>query len=527
MKSLQNVIVTEVTNHNFKELWSQILESVSNSCFIAIDAEMSGLGTTKKTMSADLNERYAAISSFAATRSIISLGLACFKCTTDVQCSQDKSSSASSNGNAHCKAINFSVSIYNIILLCSDPYTVDPKAVQFLVNHGFNFNKQFAEGISFYKGNDRVSDLPTKACMRKLFSQIIQKKKPLVVHNGLTDLIFMYQSFYAQCPSKLTAFVADLSEIFPSGIFDTKYIAEFLDHTPASFLLYLFRYNLLANEELHNNGKPAASISFSDLHKDAMLLSLCDVKSPANSAPICEKYSAYGWCIKGIHCKMNHNIDAIIEQHKRKTNKQKRKSKSSLEKPFKKRLSDTSNENILSSAKWNNDKVKCTTINSQIYDNDSKRDSTHIKEIPDNNGAEVESKIDANQASQNISLQSTSFFKTFASIGTDGTENQNESDSVATKKFSAGHRSGVDAFMTGYIFAVFIVSKFDSLKNNEQSEEQTSNSKFIPYLSKEAQTSVMNKLYLSGKCIPLVICKSAYTKTSKNHNEKIVKLLMK
>ena len=81
----------------------------------------------------------------------------------------------------------------------------------------------------------------TSDIMRDVFNTLIKSEVPLVFHNGLVDLIFMYASFYTDLPPTLSSFVADLAEMFPSCIFDTKYICEFKSRYNASFLEYVFR----------------------------------------------------------------------------------------------------------------------------------------------------------------------------------------------------------------------------------------------------------------------------------------------
>lgn len=77
--------------------------------------------------------------------------------------------------------------------------------------------------------------------LRNLFVEILRASCPVVFHNALMDLVFLYENLYANTPSTMSSFLADLTEMFPSGIYDTKYITDYGHKMPASYLEYVFR----------------------------------------------------------------------------------------------------------------------------------------------------------------------------------------------------------------------------------------------------------------------------------------------
>jgi target of EGR1 protein 1 len=160
--------------------------------------------------------RYAELCNVARSHAVVSLGMSVF-----TQSGQ-----------------SYAVDNFQFLLICTTPHSVDPKSLVFLANSGFNLNDQILNGIPYAPGDSAANSL--NESLRDIFISILKRKCPIIIHNGIFDLLFLYQSFYANLPSTLSSFVADLSEMFAGGIYDTKYVADYVTREKKSFLSYLF-----------------------------------------------------------------------------------------------------------------------------------------------------------------------------------------------------------------------------------------------------------------------------------------------
>ena len=171
-----------------------------------------------------IDDRYSNLCDTATNYAIVSLGIACFKWPF-------------SDNNELCD-IPLSCYVFDMLLFSEDSYMVEPASIKFLVHHGFDFNSQYRYGLRFAPGKAVI--VGEGVSPSGVFFRLLQAKKPIVLHNGLVDLVFLYYSFYGPLPASLGMFIADISEMFPSGIYDTKTIAEYKFREPASYLEYLF-----------------------------------------------------------------------------------------------------------------------------------------------------------------------------------------------------------------------------------------------------------------------------------------------
>ncbi|XP_061181728.1 target of EGR1 protein 1-like [Saccostrea echinata] len=462
----ESIPVLDVNINNLHHLWPSLMKAVESATFIAIDTELSGIGTRKTLMAKSVEDRYKGTADNAKSRSVVSLGLSCFQLThVDTKprkhTSDMSDDSSVDDGSESCHVWNFLVQTYNIMALCQEEYIVEPASLRFLVEHGFDFNKQYSCGVGYYRGNDKVESPSDNISLRSLFTNIVRSSKPVVFHNALTDLVYLYQNFYANLPATMSSFIADLTEIFPGGVYDTKYITDYVHRMPASYLEYVFRKSQRDNLQRYESDQSSVTINILPYpHSETVNQCRCGLpqKTLQDTDPdpdtfqaikdhICQGFAGHGWCGNGNRCTRSHDIDLILD------------------------------------------------LDQLVQTKKSRKRKRRIHNQQQENGDNSDEKM--------------------GSVGNQFTKDQFEEFIVSRHEnreiCKAGcHRAGFDSFMTGFSFAVYI-SKYGNY-----------NDSFC--LDNCGMEAFKNNVYLSGKDMPLSIVKSAFSKTSKDHKEKIKRI---
>ncbi|TPX63169.1 hypothetical protein SpCBS45565_g06810 [Spizellomyces sp. 'palustris'] len=457
----------DITRHNLSTSQLAIRHILDRAHHIALDTEFTGLGNNRKTKDSNIELRYRALADVARTHAIVSFGISVFEAKT-------------SQNSADTKEHGYIVHNFNFLMLRSTEFRVNSESMTFLVDNAFDFNRLYRDGIFYKPGADEdidVSPEDTNQIMRLIFAHILSLKVPIVVHNGLLDLLFIYYSFHADLPNDLGTFVADMLEMFPAGIYDTKYVADYVTREKASFLAYLFRK--------YERVQLARSIS-----KETDFIT-CEIKDrmptitrkwippraptkgkrafPDTGKPFCEQYAAHGICNSGRYCTKSHDLDIILDDE----------------------LGASSDGN---SSKRRRKRQKQD-------DGPGFPEAEDLGRVEDGVDNEAVAKVNRDEEKSSVEAPVSN-----PAISTLHTPMPTElhppppSDGTLFEKY---HSACFDAYMTGFIFAHQLLEHGGG---------------------EQGAAELRNKIYLMSKPMPLLIQESKFSKTSEGHRAKMEKI---
>ncbi|KAJ1903911.1 hypothetical protein LPJ71_005010 [Coemansia sp. S17] len=308
---------TDVTRTNIRVLSKDISAQIAKAKFISIDTEFTGLvlsnasrvfnlkTTEWVTRATDMRDRYRAMSNIAKTHALVSMGLSTFSIR-------------------HTRPGSYNVHNFNFLLQSQNSHLISPSSISFLAETGFDLCRQATKGIRYFSGpNPKPVEVKTEAIneegllIREVFLDIVRAGVPLVIHNGLFDLVYLYQSFFGPLPDTYESFAFDLNEMFPGGIYDTKIIAQREMPQSASYLAYLFHKSERLQKQRSERGEPALAVKL----KDSLLRGSSEPKGrcrrllmdSSSSKPYCESFAQRGNCRYGNRCFKSHDINFILD----------------------------------------------------------------------------------------------------------------------------------------------------------------------------------------------------------------------
>ncbi|KAJ1829690.1 hypothetical protein LPJ56_000002 [Coemansia sp. RSA 2599] len=438
-----SAVYNDVTRTNIAPLFRSIREHILKSKFIAIDTEFTGLVLSNPTSvlkvdtsewftrAADMNLKYKAMCNIVRTHALVSMGISTYS-------------------HRHLRPGSYNVNNFNFTLQQQNSHLVNSASLGFLAENGYDLNKQAVSGIRYFSGpNPEPPLVGTKEIneegwlIRELFMDIVRARVPLVVHNGLYDLMYIYQAFFGPLPDTYPSFVYDLSEMFPGGIYDTKYIVEMNEPRSASFLAYLYHKHERKQKQRLDNEEPAVCIRIKDRIKyvpnEEDRQSEPKAESSAN-LPFCEQFAAHGHCRYKDRCSRSHDINFILDCQ----------------------------------SKLGHDNSSSSSSNANVYANDNNNangnGSGNASKEKGRNKRKRED--DSNELKKSLSakiarITQATDSKTSAQI-TEAAEEAGADNAEEMSLKNMYHTAAYDAFMTGFIFAsyrILLGEKMADFKN--------------------------------------------------------------
>ncbi|KAI9219413.1 CAF1 family ribonuclease-domain-containing protein [Blastocladiella britannica] len=325
--SLRTATHSEIVACNLADALPDLLAAIAAADFVAVDCEFSGLGAAdrRKLRAKDLQVRYDGVSNLALSYALYAIGISCFTRTNAID-----------NGN-----VTYAVKSFDVLTRRLGTHSIDSESMAFLVQNEFDLNRQAAHGCPLYIGNladaKGLNDAARAnvTLLRQLWPAL--QKSPLVMHNGLLDLMFLYVSLHGRPPRDLPTWQYTLATQFPRGVWDTKLISESVEPEGGrSHLSYLFRKCERWQDTRRVRGLPAFGVQFEPslvrsthaidtaaLHLYAQHRrdsndedGLLEVTTKQRRNPTtCPTMMQKGVCYRMLMCEYTHDLDAVLDDY--------------------------------------------------------------------------------------------------------------------------------------------------------------------------------------------------------------------
>lgn len=412
---LDAIRIIPVNKEGKEAAFGSLCEKLSNITpqgFVAIDTEFSGLGSDPHLKHDNLNTRYLALRNLSNSSAIFSLGISVFDVATrDVTMTDPEPIDDGTQMSYH-------VATYDMLMSCQSDFSFNAAAGQFLVSHSFDFNEMFQSGIPYERASTEKADenVDEKKGVEKkghkfqwgplprgLLWRIGRQAIPIIVHNGLLDLAFLYAAFQGPLPDTLNGFVCALLECVPAGYWDTKVIAT-NSKERTTFLGYLFAKCVTSERLSVENFTGLPSEDFTNPKP---------IKKHLDTDTLCALFSYRGFCHRGSECPFLHDPFKIVQEEK-----------------------------AGEAAKDNKEAMKRYKIQSKLL---KKKARTEQMEI-----AKMSKRQRKKLVAESLSTGN----------GSEDFEKMDDDEGGLIKDFvRLAHTAGWDAFCTGYVFAAFRASR--------------------------------------------------------------------
>ncbi|KAJ1555332.1 Target of EGR1, member 1 (Nuclear) [Nowakowskiella sp. JEL0078] len=454
----------------------------------------------KYCISRNIEDRYKALSHVAKNYALVAFGVSIFELTKTIKSQANTKPDPS---------VRYDVHNFNFTLVRARDYVVCPSSLSFLMDNGFDFERQVKEGIYYLPGNEKVNLKDQKdeeaaasnVIMRSLFDYILARKVPI--------------SFYTELPAQLDSFAADLSDMFPAGIFDTKYVADYHTREEAEREQARRRFKAITNSTPVRHFLVCKSkdelpgleeMSAVSKAKKAMLKNELTKKPSLNTGkPFCEQFAGHGFCPKGRYCDRTHNLDIILDYEERKLSGALKDSEDQIESAKKRMRLEMYETNEFKLQNIGETSMKELKITNTYHNEEEKRKEENKPEIT----TQLESKVNTELAIVNIPEISK---KRIANLPSDGS------------LFECFHSAWFDSYMTGFVFARQCLVEVDRIESEGSSKieiflgDSSSDEKYQTFITPD---TFKNKLYLMGKEMPLNVTHGNFAKNSKGHLERM------